>query len=88
MDTNDVIGVQCPFGHDLFPYGTTQRALGFVFLPWHKYMEVLPEQERRWIYSKEYLEANPQPKHYKHGCFRLTRALYYFLDVKCLVCEK
>jgi hypothetical protein len=86
MDKRDLVGVCCPFNHDLFPQGISQEKLGIVFLPWHKYMVVLPLIERQWVYSQEYLRAHPQPKHYKNGCFRLTQEQYIFLGIKCRVC--
>jgi len=83
---SEIIGVQCPWGHDLYPRGIPRNKVGVTFQPIHDFMVVLPVQERLWVYGKDYEKKDPQPKHYKNGCFRLSKQQYGWLKLRCPTC--
>lgn len=81
----DIISVQCPKGHDMYPNGILAKTLwdneGVRF---RDCQEIVPPEWKR----RGKIPRDDQPPLYKYGCYRFTEAQYEWVGVECKECAK
>jgi len=94
---NDIVGVQCPRGHDLYPKGVKVSTLwknnGIRFTDRQKIVPTEAERQMWFVMSPYYRQGDKRPEdghpeHYKNGCYRLTEEQYAWVGIKCKECPK
>lgn len=93
----NLISVQCPNGHDMYPNGIVAKTLwnnnGVRF---NDRQEIVPSEWKRDVayWKQEGVEwgakrpVDGHPPLYKYGCYRFTEEQYKWVGTECKECAK